>query len=710
MSLLMQALKKAEQSRAAQSGVPVGARREPEMAESGLSLSTEPRPESSAPAPAGDSAAGAQSSAALFNPPSARKVEPLTEFPALELSLEEIPPPAQGSAPQAGGTASATSTSPASADVMTELSLLDVVEAPAVAVPEFDATLEPLLELHAPPPAASPRLEQAAAQSPAEDVDLQSLRVSMQSLEEELGLEPAAKASASNSAEKIEDMPGAQQSSLNLDQADLGLPPSGWRDAAATAPPSASPSAPPSASGSAPTPRDDSHYSQFQAKHRTDPEHEAKQAAAQKSARAVFGASASPAGKAALKQKFKRWLLPGALVLTCAVLGGAYLFLQTMNSPSLVNTAALRVPPGPNPGAGTGTNPGSNPAPANAVPVTVAPGAGVSAQPAQPQGAAPSTAPVSNINPTLNPAPATPSAGTAQTTPGANNVAPAPAPTSVATAVNTANPGQSANGASPTPSPASGTAQNSGLKPTPALAAKNPAESAEAAANRAALPLSGRKSAKAAPQAERAEGGIQLSKSTSAQQIHPGVQAAYALYQQGDDEAALQAYRRVLQQEPNNRDALLGSAACAARMNRAQEASTLYLRLLELDPNDPDAAAALIGLQQHDAQQSEVRLKKILLQHPQAASLHFTLGNVYARQERWADAQQSFFRAYTLTPNNPDYVFNLAVSLDRLHQEKLALEYYQRAQMMAQQMTGTAVSFSTAVVQQRIRQLSTPDK
>jgi uncharacterized protein HemY len=63
---------------------------------------------------------------------------------------------------------------------------------------------------------------------------------------------------------------------------------------------------------------------------------------------------------------------------------------------------------------------------------------------------------------------------------------------------------------------------------------------------------------------------------------------------------------------------------------------------------------------------------------PIRPSLNFALGNLYAQQGRWNDAQQAYFRAYAGDGDNPDYpLFNLAVSLEQLRQPKLALQYYQ---------------------------------
>jgi tetratricopeptide (TPR) repeat protein len=74
----------------------------------------------------------------------------------------------------------------------------------------------------------------------------------------------------------------------------------------------------------------------------------------------------------------------------------------------------------------------------------------------------------------------------------------------------------------------------------------------------------------------------------------------------------------------------------------------------------------------------------MLAADPGAHVLQFTLGNQLAQQGRWAEAQQAFFKAFAANPDNADFAYNLAVSLDHLRQPRLALEYYQRALKLAQ--------------------------
>jgi Flp pilus assembly protein TadD len=193
----------------------------------------------------------------------------------------------------------------------------------------------------------------------------------------------------------------------------------------------------------------------------------------------------------------------------------------------------------------------------------------------------------------------------------------------------------------------------------------------------------------------------------SIRRTQSGVDAAlkegYAALEAGDLTTARDAYDRALRTEPRNRDGLLGLAAIDMRAGDYKRAAENYARVLELDPRDPDAAAGLIALRGTlDPVEAESRLKSLIAVRPDTPVLHFALGNVFAAQVRWAEAQQSYFRAVAMEPENPDYEFNLAVSLDQLHKEKLALEHYQRALALA---ASRSAGFNKPQAEARIRDL-----
>jgi uncharacterized protein HemY len=167
--------------------------------------------------------------------------------------------------------------------------------------------------------------------------------------------------------------------------------------------------------------------------------------------------------------------------------------------------------------------------------------------------------------------------------------------------------------------------------------------------------------------------------------------------------AASLAYQKALRGEPDNTDALLALAALAEHHGRNAEAQHYRQRAWRADPLDANVQAAIFGRQPLAAVDAESRLKIALDQHPDSAALYFALGNLYARQKRWPEAQQAYFSAVSADIDNPDYLFNLAVSLDQLNQPRLAAQHYQRALSAGQQ---RPAAFTTAQIEKRLQELT----
>jgi len=284
------------------------------------------------------------------------------------------------------------------------------------------------------------------------------------------------------------------------------------------------------------------------------------------------------------------------------------------------------------------------------------------------------TAPVVTPQPsptTSAPAPslaAAPDQATQQGTRTVVAAAPQPAPATGATAKSTV--GQAA-------APRPGAARAASAAPTPAAAAE--------------------------PIAPATPARPPISVTPAAQRLDPALERGWEALQRGDLERAREEYLRALKANPLDRDALLGLATIDARNRDFGSAEARYIRVLEIDPRDPYAQAGMIALRgQIDPVQSESRLKNLLAQQPDVPFLNFALGNQYAVQSRWPEAQQAYFKAYTADPENADYVLNLAVSLDHMRQSKPALEYYQRALALIGQ---RPADFNKAQIEARISEL-----
>ncbi|MCC7488989.1 MAG: tetratricopeptide repeat protein [Gammaproteobacteria bacterium] len=184
--------------------------------------------------------------------------------------------------------------------------------------------------------------------------------------------------------------------------------------------------------------------------------------------------------------------------------------------------------------------------------------------------------------------------------------------------------------------------------------------------------------AQAAPASTDTE--IRITRGTRPDPAFERLSAAYQALVAGDAAAAESTYREVLAADAGNIDALLGLGTLAAQAGRHAEAREQFRRVRQLDPKNAAAAAALSALPgEAGIDAGESQLKVLLAEQPGSAGLHFALALQYVAGQRWPDAQLEFFEALRLAPRNPDYAFNLAVSLDRLGQVQPAASYYQRA-------------------------------
>ena len=406
------------------------------------------------------------------------------------------------------------------------------------------------------------------------------------------------------------------------------------------------------------------------------------QAAERLAAKSVFSAKRPAAGEAS-----RAPFLAIVGTLLAVGLGGAYYFWSQLQGPAAAPAARPA-------GTATGviTAPPLPASMANAAPPSLnqAPvAAAEAAAPAQPVAAPTATnaasapvVPLASMAPLATPA----TAGSSVAAPTPSKTEPKATPAAVAPSTPTA-----ANARTPASSPA----QAAPVAGTQRRAAAEGSRTATAASARGGVPV-------------ESPSNLRISRDRAPTGIDPAVAAGYAALAEGNVEAARDHYSRALAGDATNRDALLGMATIALRGGNSNAAQGLYQRVLEIYPRDPYASAQLSALRSgSDAAGAESRVKSLLANESDragAAPLHFALGNQMAAQNRWPEAQQAYFNAFAAEPDNPDYCFNLAVSLDQIRQPKLALEHYARALELAQK---RRPGFDLARAKARLDQLAT---
>ena len=182
---------------------------------------------------------------------------------------------------------------------------------------------------------------------------------------------------------------------------------------------------------------------------------------------------------------------------------------------------------------------------------------------------------------------------------------------------------------------------------------------------------------------------------------HGLVQAGFDAFRDDRLGDAERAYRDALALAPRHPRALEGLAAVLQRSGRSDEALDVFDRLLEVEPDNTLAAAALLAATGNDAA-AAVDLKLMIQRHPEAAQLHFALGSVYAGADAWVDAQASFARASALDAANPNILFNLAVSQEHLGRRASAAASYRAALLAAEHYPG----FDARIIIERLATLA----
>ena len=196
---------------------------------------------------------------------------------------------------------------------------------------------------------------------------------------------------------------------------------------------------------------------------------------------------------------------------------------------------------------------------------------------------------------------------------------------------------------------------------------------------------------------------LRLAKTIEIPTVNSDLVEAYEALKTADYPRAKALYTKLVLAEPLNPDAHLGLATVLARGGDSAAAARSYRQVLVIDPRNGAAVAGLMAVSAARSPSLETELRTLVSQHPETASLRFSLGNLYASERRWVEAQQAYFDAYRLESDNADYLYNLAVSLDHLKQTALSRDYYQKALQTRPRSGG---QFDPAVVTRRIKELA----
>jgi len=172
-------------------------------------------------------------------------------------------------------------------------------------------------------------------------------------------------------------------------------------------------------------------------------------------------------------------------------------------------------------------------------------------------------------------------------------------------------------------------------------------------------------------------GSVSASKSSSASSLEVSLNDAYTAYKDQNIEAALEMYKKSNAIDAKNIDALFGMGACYQLLGQSDEATAIYMKILEIKPDHEAAKNNLLILISGNSVQGAIKeLKKMNDKKPNNPFILAQLGTMYSYIGEYNDAIFYLGKAIENEPSNPFYTYNMAITFDQMKKTKEAYTYY----------------------------------
>jgi tetratricopeptide (TPR) repeat protein len=205
----------------------------------------------------------------------------------------------------------------------------------------------------------------------------------------------------------------------------------------------------------------------------------------------------------------------------------------------------------------------------------------------------------------------------------------------------------------------------------------------------------------------RAKQVIIVKKAYSAQSAEAMNAAGDRVLKAGGYADAVKIYDSRLQNNPSDPIALAGKAQALQQEGQDDAAMAVWQRLLELNPRDVEALTNYLGLlQKQQPDEALEKLKELSAQYPENAGVAAQIAMASATLTDTPTALKNFRKAIALDPTEPTYPFNMAVLYDRLGTTDKAREGYTRALNVVRDFPEKASRVPVEIIRARLRALS----
>ncbi|MAZ80206.1 MAG: hypothetical protein CMP18_00270 [Rickettsiales bacterium] len=176
----------------------------------------------------------------------------------------------------------------------------------------------------------------------------------------------------------------------------------------------------------------------------------------------------------------------------------------------------------------------------------------------------------------------------------------------------------------------------------------------------------------------------------------------------GQYEVAIQLYKDIINDDPDNEYAKFSLAVAYQNLNQYSQAKDLYNELLAKNPdNKKDIISNLLSiLVEESPKEATYFLTRLATQNPSSGYIMAQLALAYEKINDYSGAIRFLKRAIILDPNNIQYIYNLAVFYDKSDQKISAIENYQKVLRNYSENIGLA---SIDAIESRIKSLNIID-
>lgn len=195
--------------------------------------------------------------------------------------------------------------------------------------------------------------------------------------------------------------------------------------------------------------------------------------------------------------------------------------------------------------------------------------------------------------------------------------------------------------------------------------------------------------------------GIKIEVKNQKSNLNYELEKAYNAILTGHAESAIEIYKMVLANDPNNKNALFGLATTYHRAGQLDQARELYGKLLAVDPRNRDGLNNFLVLLADEAPEAALgQMEALEKRNPSFSPIPAQMAVIYQKLGDANKASEYMFKAVALAPENLTYRYNLAIMLDKQKKYDEAVKLY--SQLMEAYVRGEVIPGNPQKIQERL--------